>query len=178
LTPSGIGLENAGAPDDKLRALDRIQHRRLHRGGERMSQKITQSELKPAQLRVIERLAAGASISDAAEAGGVRRETVHRWLRQDIEFRAKCNALRAEMLEATELNLLAVAESATATLLAAVQKGNVPAAVAVLRGLGMLAGDRPRIGSADPAELAENEKLAEIEREQAATLRRLIAGSL
>jgi hypothetical protein len=56
-----------------------------------------------------------------------------------------------------------------------VQEGEVRAALAVLKGLGALPGSAPRIGAEDPAELAEEDRLARRERATHRDLGRLLA---
>jgi hypothetical protein len=51
----------------------------------------------------------------------------------------------------------------------------VRAALAVLKGLGALPGSAPRIGAEDPAELAEEDRLARRERATHRDLGRLLA---
>ena len=48
-----------------------------------MQQNASPSEpaLEPKQVRALERLLAGSTVAQAAEAAGVDRSTVHRWLR-------------------------------------------------------------------------------------------------
>ena len=56
---------------------------------------------------------------------------------------------------------------------AAIHKGDVRAALAVLKGLGALAGEHPEIGSEDPEELAEEQQITQRERAAQRDLRRL-----
>ena len=60
------------------------------------------------------------------------------------------------------------------TVEAAVQKGDVRAALAVLKGLGALPGARPGIGAECPKELAEEKQLAEQHTASLRDLRRLL----
>ena len=45
--------------------------------------------LKPAQLLVIEQLAGGSSVTNAADAANVSRATVHRWMSKDFTFKTE-----------------------------------------------------------------------------------------
>ena len=65
--------------------------------------------------------------------------------------------------------------AAVETVLAAVESGDVRAALAVLRGTGTLAGDRPPIGPEDPDEVAQEAELSKMEREALRAQRRALA---
>ena len=98
----------------------------------------------PDQLTVIESLVAGKSITAAAKQAGIRRETVHRWMREDYEFQAALHRLRRELLESVGAQVLATSRRAAETVDKAVAGGDVKTALQVLRGTGMLSGDRAR----------------------------------
>jgi AcrR family transcriptional regulator len=53
-------------------------------------------ELTPAQVVALAALAGGGSVSDAADAAGVHRATVYRWLDDDAGFIAELNRFRSE----------------------------------------------------------------------------------
>jgi hypothetical protein len=129
--------------------------------------------LKPTQSIVLEQLLAGESVTKAAKAGGVDRTTVHRWLREDAVFQGAYNAARRELSREVEARLPHLAEVALATVQAAVEQGDVRAALAVLKGLGALSGVPLEIGTDDPVELAEEKRVAEGQRAMRSTLRRL-----
>lgn len=116
--------------------------------------------LNPRQLVVLEQLLAGASVTKAAEAAGVDRTTVHRWLREDWAFQAAHHRAQRDLRRAVEARLPHLVEAAVETVQAAVRDGDVRAALAVLKGLGALPGSAPRIGTEDAAELAEDDRLA------------------
>lgn len=54
-------------------------------------------KLKPAQLTAVDLLALGSSVSAAATAAKVSRQTVSEWLNQDAEFIAALNTRRGEL---------------------------------------------------------------------------------
>jgi hypothetical protein len=127
-----------------------------------MPQKITlTAELSPQQLLAVEQLAIGATVTCAAEAAGVSRETVHRWSREDFTFQAALNRARRDLQDAIERRLLAVAERAMANVADAVEDGNLNVSLSLLKGLGVLGGTSPRPGSDDPQELAEQARFTE-----------------
>jgi len=131
-------------------------------------------ELNLKQIIVLEHLIAGATVTKAAEAGGVDRTTVHRWLREDCTFLAAYNAARRDLSREVEARLPHLAEAALGTVEAAVQNGDVRAALAVLKGLGALSGSAPTIGAENPGELAEDRLVADRERTFLRKLRRMI----
>ena len=128
-----------------------------------MSQNATPPDtaLRPDQLTVIELLIAGESITAAAKQAGIRRETVHRWMREDYEFQAALHRLRRELQESIGAQVLATSRRAAETVDKAVADGDVKAALQVLRGTGMLSGDRARAGSEDPSHLKDDAEVAE-----------------
>lgn len=108
------------------------------------------NQLTPAQLQVLQGLLAGESVTAAAKSGHVSRETVHRWFREDFAFQAAYNKGRREILEEIQDTILATARQAADTVAKAVADGDVRVALAVLKGVGGLPGQTPRIGSGDP----------------------------
>jgi len=84
----------------------------------------TRQELTGAQLNAIAALLGGASITDAATAAGVQRQTVHEWLRQ-AQFVIVLNTGRAELWEAQQNALRALGDKANAVLDAALDSDDV-----------------------------------------------------
>ena len=74
-----------------------------------------QAELSGAQLNALGALLGGASITDAATAAGVQRQTVHEWLKQ-AQFVIVLNTGRAELWDAQQNALRALGDKATAVL--------------------------------------------------------------
>lgn len=81
-------------------------------------------ELTGAQLNAIAALLGGSSITDAATAAGVQRQTVHEWLRQ-AQFVIVLNTGRAELWEAQQNALRALGDKANAVLDAALDSDDV-----------------------------------------------------
>lgn len=129
-------------------------------------------DLPPQQAQALAALLGGATITSAAEAAGVDRTTLHRWLREDFSFQAAYNGLRCDLRREIEARLDNVANAALGTVSAAVDAGDVRAALAVLRGTGVFAGSCPSIGPDDPAEVEEETELAARERASNRLLRR------
>jgi hypothetical protein len=128
------------------------------------------NELTAKHLAAIERLVAGATVEEAATAAGVARETVHRWLTRHWAFQAQLNSARADLRDATERRLLQIAHAAANTIDEAVRRGNVAAAVAVLKGVGFLDGSRPQLG---PVAAKDVEADAALRRQEDEMLRML-----
>ncbi len=124
--------------------------------------------LSPDQIRALELVLSGSTISAAAQAVGIDRSTVHRWVRSDFEFQAALNRGKRELAEAVQARLLTVADKAAAVVGNAVDQGNLTAALAVLKGLGALSGTPIRPGCEDAEVLR---KAAELEREEFELLR-------
>ena len=106
----------------------------------------------------------------AAKAGGVTRQTVHRWQREKAAFQATLNRARNELAAAMETRLQKLSDRALGTVEDAVEHGNASVALAVLKGLGLLDGKRPALHFSvqleeDPNELARRNERHERERE-------------
>ena len=132
-----------------------------------MSQKITLSAgISPAQAVALEALAAGATVTEAAQKAGVTRETVSRWTHHDPVFIAELQNVRAELALQARCALEALGTQAIAVLAAALQ--NKPVTPAALRAasivLKMLGADRgqPIVEPTTPEEVL----LRLLEREQ------------
>src|SRR5262249_43818733 len=83
------------------------------------------------------------------------RSKVHRWLRRDWGFQATYNAAKHDLQREVEARLFHLAEIAADVVVHAVRNGDLRAALAVLKGLGVFPGVAPAIGGEDPDELAE-----------------------
>jgi hypothetical protein len=116
------------------------------------------------QLRVIEELVGGASIVTASRAASVDRTTVHRWLRKDYRFRAALNSLHRTFYESTRARLHRLVDDAVEVVAQQLQRGDLRAALAVLRGTGVLTNDAPRFGPDDPREVRDDDIIAKGQR--------------
>jgi hypothetical protein len=106
-----------------------------------MQQNATEAEassLTPNQLKAIEALMRGASISGAAAAAGVDRTTVHRWLRDDVEFLAAYNAARRDLADGIQGELRGLAGDAVRTIRKVMRSPKSPAAVRLKAALTVL----------------------------------------
>jgi len=108
--------------------------------------KTSKKVISPSKERVIEGLVGGLSITTAADANGVSRQNVHRWLREDYEFQAQLNATRTDLRNETEARLFALAAEAIGALENALQRGDASVGLSVLKGLGLLAGKQHVLG--------------------------------
>ncbi len=115
-------------------------------GDEMRQNKTSKKVISPSKERVIEGLVGGLSITTAADANGVSRQNVHRWLREDYEFQAQLNATRTDLRNETEARLFALAAEAIGALENALQRGDASVGLSVLKGLGLLAGKQHVLG--------------------------------
>ena len=129
------------------------------------------------RLAAWELLIAGHTVTAAAAGAGVSRETLHRWLKDDVEFRASLNRARAELQQAVAARLVACSAKAAENVAAAIEKGDTKLSLVVLKGLGALGGTAPATGATDPDAMREDDKLARAEREQATSMRRLLSSA-
>ena len=118
--------------------------------------------LTPNQDKALAALLAGKSVTDAAAAAEVDRTTVHRWLKDDFGFRAAFNRERHRLREAMQSRLMTLAEKAMECVERSIADGDGKAALALLKGLGLLPGEPPNIGSEDPADLAADARRQEL----------------
>jgi hypothetical protein len=137
-------------------------------------QNATLEPLTAAQETAVAALLAGKTVTDAAGVAGVDRTTIHRWLREDFTVQAAVNAGRRELREGVRSRLERLAEKASECVERAIDGGNVKAALAILNGLEVLT--PTRIGSENPAELAEEADLSAQEREGKKRWRARFAG--
>jgi transposase-like protein len=107
-------------------------------------QNSTQSTLTPKQIEVIEALASGASVTDAARRAGVDRSTVYLWMRDDDNFEAELSLARRECADTMRARLRELAEDAVKAVRELMTGTDVSAAVrlraalSVLQGLGAM----------------------------------------
>jgi hypothetical protein len=120
-------------------------------------------ELEPRQSIALEHLLAGATHTAAADAAGVHRKTLWRWS-QECRFAAEFNRCRQERQAQAQSRLEHLAEAALRVVEVALADGNTRVAIDVLRGLGLLSGSPPRIGSSDARDLATEAQIAESQR--------------
>jgi hypothetical protein len=113
-------------------------------------------ELTPAQLLALEALLAGRTVTDAAVAASVARQTVHRWLADDVAFAAELNARRLELRDAAQGRLFTMAQRAAEAVEKAITAGDLRVSLTLLEKLGLLA--PPQIGPGDAAALAKIRK--------------------
>lgn len=112
------------------------------------------------QQAALESLLSGETMETAAQAAGVRRETVSRWLSRDWVFQAAYNRELRGMQQRAFGRLYGLVDGAVETVEKAITGGDVRSAVAVLRGLGLLRGFVMRPGSDNPERLEAEEEIA------------------
>src|SRR5258706_15259799 len=116
-----------------------------------------------AQGKAMELISAGAGLREAAEGAGVSRMTLHRWMREDPAFVAAWNAWRAHARRAAASRLLGIADRAVQVVGEAIDGGDAKLALAVVKGMGLMAD--PQAGSED-AKIVEREMKGAREREE------------
>ena len=139
-----------------------------------MQQNATESasaDLPPQQSRALAALLGGATITAVADSAGVDRTTVHRWLRADPDFQAAYNAVKRDLRREVEASIERAVQRAIETVCAAIEQGDVRAALAILKGAGVLGSYSSEIGPEDPTEVEEEAELAARERESDRLLR-------
>ena len=87
----------------------------------------------------------------------VSRQTVHRWFLLP-EFQAGLNAGRNDLRRELETRLEILASRAVANVDQKIDEGDSGVSLAVLRGLGLLAGRRSEVGSELPEEIRDEQE--------------------
>ena len=98
--------------------------------------------LSPTQELALAALLAGKTVTAAAQQAGVDRSTVYRWLRNPYQpgFRLALERGRWELRQAVQARLLTLADKAADCLEVTLAQGDGKAALALLKGLGLLNG--------------------------------------
>lgn len=131
-----------------------------------MATKPDKKKLTPAQAAAVDHLAAGSSVTDAAAAINVSRQTVSGWLNDHAAFKAELNRRRAELWGAAADRLRALLPKALDRIGAAIDSEGpegLTAAIALIR----LARIEPLpAGPVDPDEVEVEaiEKTADVNR--------------
>ncbi len=95
-----------------------------------MSKKVTEKAITPRQSIAIERLLNGGTVQGAADAAGVSRKTVYKWLSIPA-FQEAINNAQAEAMARLSRALIALGGSAVLTLGETMNDHTQPAAVRV-----------------------------------------------
>jgi hypothetical protein len=124
------------------------------------------ADLPAPQQEALAAIKAGLSFPKAAEAAGVGRTTIYRWVQSDPHFRAAYNAWQHETPESAHARLLKLTEKAVEVVEAAMRRSDEKTAVALLKHLGVL---RPRrTGTTEPKVLQVQMLLEKSKREHKA----------
>jgi transposase-like protein len=107
-------------------------------------QNSTESTLTPKQIQVIEALASGASVSEAAKRAGVNRSTVYLWRRDSRDFEARLTLARRECADNMRARLRKLEDDAIKTIRETLRGRDIPpgvrreAALSVLQSLAVM----------------------------------------
>jgi hypothetical protein len=113
--------------------------------------------LSARQQVALQRLFDGATIRDAAEAAGVNRRSLHRWIREDHDFSAAYNDWRRELLSSGRARALAMSDLALNTVKAAMEKGDGRLALRMAEKIGLL--QSGKLGPIDPLEISRHQAI-------------------
>jgi transposase-like protein len=89
------------------------------------------------QKRAVEALAGGAGVVAAAKAAGVHHATVSRWISQGGEFLWTLRAEQGKRLRRTRREVVPIAMEAANAVSEAIRGGDVKAALALLKAMGV-----------------------------------------
>jgi alpha-beta hydrolase superfamily lysophospholipase len=110
-------------------------------------------QLDPNQVEALDLLLAGSTVTEAAAALGVARETVSRWRNSDPAFMAAYNAALQSAYDATTARLLDARGKALERLAALVDSKDEATALKAAAALMRVDIERPK-GNIDPADIA------------------------
>jgi transposase-like protein len=118
------------------------------------------STLSPVQARVVAALAQGASITEAARAGGIHRSTIYNWLQSEPEFRTAVQESRAEFAQYIRAELRELTTLAVSTLRQLLVNADTPPAIRLRAATAVLqAGVRYQVTEDSPAYMLESWRL-------------------
>jgi hypothetical protein len=133
-----------------------------------------QGNLTAAQHVAIENLGAGRSIVASAQAAGVHRVTLHRWLTADPHFVAALNAAKRDTIDQWRSELRELGTTAIKTIAALMQSDDTPALVklrAAMAALAVADGAKLNYGSDDPEVVLQGWEDDEVMRQNLRALR-------
>jgi hypothetical protein len=115
------------------------------------------ADFSPAQIAALDALLSGKTATDAAAAAGIGRRTFYDWLKKNFCFQAALNRGRREVQQAVAHRIGQLTAEAAECVTQAVRKGDVKAALEVLKRTNALA----------PAKIGtDDELLLEIEQKE------------
>ena len=104
------------------------------------------------QTTCLEELLSGKNVSDAAQAAGVSRMTVYRWLNDNPAFRAAYNQWHAQVKFHARSRLLALSDAAVSAVQKALETGDAKLGLTILKSIGVL--KEQEAGISDPEQVA------------------------
>ena len=107
-------------------------------GNESASAAELADRLPVAQYAALSAIVSGNSFRRAAEAAGVSRATIYRWVQTDPLFRAAFNAWQKEIKESSHARLVKMSEQAVDVVEKALQRNDERVAVTLLREMGVM----------------------------------------
>jgi hypothetical protein len=118
------------------------------------------------QAAAFDVLTAGGSIATAAKAANVTRKTIYDWLAEGHRFAEAYTQWKQSIAETARTRLLMIGEAATVHIAKAVKQGDTRTALAVAKGMGILAPPAvgPTIHEASAKKRAAEAAKAEAER--------------
>jgi hypothetical protein len=107
--------------------------------------------IKLRQREVLEALMAGVGMKEAARECKVHRATIYRWMKHDPDFKAALAAWQQQALTSARSRLLSAVDAAAGLLVERLDRGDMKAALAILRGNGLFAARQAHVLQADGA---------------------------
>ena len=93
---------------------------------------MTAPNLTPRQRKAVEALAVTGEVARAAEAAHVSRDTIYRWMRDQVNFRAALNEAEGLALQTLTRRLVSLAEAAANTLESVMDDNSAPHSARVM----------------------------------------------
>jgi hypothetical protein len=139
-------------------------------------------EINPIQVKVIEGILAGNSISEVCRTAGCNRDTYYNWLKSDCVFIAEFNRRKRELRDNYRQRLTNLVDKAFRNLEDALDAPGDPAtryraAIKILENVGLLGIPPETIGSLDPKTIEQEKKAQQVAGQQNQAFQELL-GSL
>ncbi len=116
------------------------------------------TSLTSTQEKALQAMLSGETVTAAAKTAKVNRTTVHRWL-NDPDFLAVRNSYRSELRDTQHHRLARLASKAIEVVEQALEDGDIRTALAVLRGIGLLAGQAPQTGPTNADQIRHDQAM-------------------
>jgi hypothetical protein len=101
------------------------------------------------QQKALSFLLGGRSLIETAQCSRISRQTLYRWMKEDVAFRTAYNQWCEQMEQSARSRLVGMTDKATVAVEKALEKGDARTAMQLLKGLGILKERKAGPGNAE-----------------------------